>query len=81
MQGFITEAQLGQADAVFPGIERYFASLAQKPRTFLELVADFDRWTETRRDSDTSTIRARGVDPGDGRSSSRQNPRKTSCSM
>ena len=45
MQGFITEAQLGQADAVFPGIEQYFASLARKPRTFLELVAEFERWT------------------------------------
>jgi hypothetical protein len=44
MQGFITETELGQADEVFPGIAAYFASLADKPRTFLELVGAFEHW-------------------------------------
>ena len=45
MQGFITERDLDQADHEFPGIAAYFAALADKPRTFLELVAEFDHWT------------------------------------
>ena len=44
MQGFITDANLGQADEVFPGIARYFAACVEKPRTFLELVAQFEHW-------------------------------------
>jgi hypothetical protein len=46
MQGFITECDLQQADAEFPGIAAYYASLADKPRTFLELVALFDHWCD-----------------------------------
>jgi hypothetical protein len=45
MQGFITDVHLAQADEVFPGIRRFFASLANKPRTFLELVSEFEHWT------------------------------------
>jgi len=45
MQGFITEADLAQADKVFPGIERFFATLVNKPATFLELLAEFEHWT------------------------------------
>jgi hypothetical protein len=44
MQGFITERELTQADQEFPGIAQFFAALAVKPRTFLELVARFDHW-------------------------------------
>ena len=52
MQGFITETELGQADEVFPGIVRFFESLAIKPRTFLELVSLFDHWIERREPAD-----------------------------
>jgi hypothetical protein len=48
MLGFITETDLGQADEVFPGIEQFFDSLAEKPRTFLELVSQFEHWTSRR---------------------------------
>jgi hypothetical protein len=46
MVGFITERELQQADDVFPGIVRFFESLARKPRTFLELVWRFQRSSE-----------------------------------
>ena len=46
MVGFITERDLAQADEAFPGIVRFFESLAQKPRTFLELVSRFEHWCE-----------------------------------
>jgi hypothetical protein len=45
MVGFITERHLDQAEEAFPGIARFFASLARKPRTFLELVSLF-AWGE-----------------------------------
>lgn len=44
MLGFITEADLRQADEVFPGIEQFFDGLTEKPRTFLELVSQFEHW-------------------------------------
>jgi len=44
MRGFITDKDLNEAEAEFPGICRFFASLHTKPRTFLELVARFDHW-------------------------------------
>lgn len=47
MQGFITERELSEADQVFPGICALFAALVVKPRTFLELVAQYDHWCET----------------------------------
>jgi hypothetical protein len=46
MQGFITESELTDADQEFPGIARFFATLAVKPLTFLELVAKFDHWCD-----------------------------------
>jgi hypothetical protein len=55
MQGFITERELVQANREFPGIADYFAALATKPRTFLELVARFDQWCD-----DGSRRRRRG---------------------
>jgi len=58
MKGLITETELGQADQVFPGIAAYFASLAVKPGTFLELVSFFDRWCEA-----ACVVIARGSSP------------------
>jgi len=46
MVGFITERDLTEADEAFPGIARYWESLDEKPRTFLELVRRFDHWCE-----------------------------------
>jgi hypothetical protein len=46
MKGLITETELGLADQVFPGIAAFFASLAVKPATFLELVSVFDHWCD-----------------------------------
>jgi hypothetical protein len=46
MVGFITERDLGQAEQEFPGITRFFAALARKPRTFLDLVSLFQHWGE-----------------------------------
>ena len=43
MVGFITERELVQADEAFPGIKRFFDSLRRKPRTFLNLMALFER--------------------------------------
>ena len=46
MIGFITDRELERAEEDFPGIGRFLASLTQKPRTFLELVARFEHWRE-----------------------------------
>jgi hypothetical protein len=46
MVGFITDRELERAEEDFPGIGRFLASLTQKPRTFLELVARFEHWRE-----------------------------------
>jgi hypothetical protein len=54
MQGFITDSELTQADQEFPGIATFFAALAVKPRTFLELVAQFDHWCDQRDNAGTS---------------------------
>jgi hypothetical protein len=43
MVGFITERELIEADEAFPGIKRFFESLRRKPRTFLNLVAMYER--------------------------------------
>ncbi len=58
MQGYITEAHLVEADSVFPGIARFFASRVVKPRTFLELVSEFEHWTDTRHAAITRAARA-----------------------
>jgi hypothetical protein len=39
--GLITEHDLGQAESVFPGIERLYEELEAKPRTFLQLVWEY----------------------------------------
>ena len=46
MLGFITDRELERAEEAFPGIGRFLASLSEKPRTFLELVAMFEHWRE-----------------------------------
>ena len=38
MRGFVTDRDLDTAEASFPGIVRFYMSLARKPATFLELV-------------------------------------------
>jgi hypothetical protein len=38
MGGFITERDFQAAEAVFPGIERFYRTLAVKPPTFLNLL-------------------------------------------
>lgn len=48
MVGFITERELHQAEEAFPGILRFFEALTRKPRTFLGLVAMFERWGAAR---------------------------------
>jgi hypothetical protein len=46
MVGFITERNLTEAEEAFPGIARFWESLTEKPRTFLELVMLFEHWCE-----------------------------------
>ena len=46
MVGFITDRELERAEEDFPGIGHFRASLVEKPRTFLELVALFEHWRE-----------------------------------
>jgi hypothetical protein len=43
MVGFITERELIEADEAFPGIKRFFESLRRKPRTFLNLMAIYEK--------------------------------------
>lgn len=38
MTGLITERDFPEAEAAFPGIERFYAALKRKPATFLDLV-------------------------------------------
>jgi hypothetical protein len=42
LQGFITEQQLDEAEAEFPGICRFFAESVSGPCTFLELVWQYE---------------------------------------
>jgi hypothetical protein len=46
MVGFITEQHLAEAEEEFPGITQFFAGCTCKPRTFLELVAQFEHWCQ-----------------------------------
>ena len=39
-----------QAEEAFPGIVRFFESLARKPRTFLELVSRYEQFDTSTRD-------------------------------
>ena len=42
VQGRITETQLPLAESCFPGITRFYASLDEKPATFLQLLWAFE---------------------------------------
>ena len=42
VQGRITERQLPLAERSFPGISQFYASLENKPATFLQLVWAFE---------------------------------------
>jgi hypothetical protein len=42
VQGRITEQQLPMAELSFPGISRFYAEMAVKPMTFLQLVWAFE---------------------------------------
>ena len=42
MLGFITEKNLADAEKCFPGIGRFYAEMATKPATFLQLVWAFE---------------------------------------
>lgn len=42
MGGFITERDFDTAENEFPGIRSFYEHLAQKPRTFLELVWKYE---------------------------------------
>jgi hypothetical protein len=41
--GFITERDFDAAEREFPGIQRLYEQLVRKPRTFLELVWQYER--------------------------------------
>jgi hypothetical protein len=46
MQGFITETHMDAAEAMFPGIRQLYAELGCKPRTFLELLWEYQARAE-----------------------------------
>lgn len=48
MQGRITETHLPMAEESFPGITRFYASLDEKPATFLQLVWAFEGRVQVR---------------------------------
>jgi hypothetical protein len=54
--GFITEREFGEAEAVFPGIEALYESLARKPSTFLDLLQIYLDRTEAVRLSRSQTV-------------------------
>jgi hypothetical protein len=43
LSGFITERHFAEAEEAFPGIAAFYASCSPRPRTFLDLVAEFVR--------------------------------------
>lgn len=43
MAGFITEQHFEEAEAEFPGIRALYLACADKPRTFIELLARYLR--------------------------------------
>jgi hypothetical protein len=46
VQGRITERQLPEAERCLPGITRFYASLAKKPVTFLDLLWQFEGYSQ-----------------------------------
>ncbi len=43
MQGLITERHFATAEKWFPGIRRFYDTMANKPLTFLELVWEYEK--------------------------------------
>ena len=43
MQGLITERHFASAEKWFPGIRRFYLTMACKPATFLELVWEYEK--------------------------------------
>jgi hypothetical protein len=43
VSGFITEKQFAEAEKAFPGIARVYELLVRKPKTFLELVWEYQK--------------------------------------
>jgi hypothetical protein len=43
LRGLITEIDFAECEQAFPGIERYYRELQEKPCTFLELVWRYTR--------------------------------------
>jgi hypothetical protein len=41
MTGWVTERDFAEAEAAFPGIERFYRRLTRKPPTFLDLLRLF----------------------------------------
>ena len=41
MRGFINETHMDAAEAMFPGIRRFYDELGAKPTTFLELLWEY----------------------------------------
>jgi hypothetical protein len=43
MRGFINETHMDAAEAMFPGIRRFYDELGSKPTTFLELLWEYQQ--------------------------------------
>jgi hypothetical protein len=46
MRGFVTDRHMDEAEAAFPGIVAFYATLENKPKTFLNLMALFFDWQD-----------------------------------
>jgi len=42
LEGFITERDLDEADAIFPGIKQFYRETTTRPHTFLDLLRLFE---------------------------------------
>jgi hypothetical protein len=51
LRGFVTGADLPQAESEWPGLQEYLRRLPldERPTTFLELVWRFERWRQKAR--------------------------------
>jgi hypothetical protein len=49
LQGFVTEADLPQAEEEWPGLQKFLERIPfhQRPGTFLELVWRFESWRQS----------------------------------
>jgi hypothetical protein len=63
MRGLITEVHFDKAERLFPGIRRFYQSLAEKPATFLELLWKFQCRSERSPVEDTDSAAASSPAP------------------